>query len=209
MRLWRSWRRWATRSGTRGSEGRTGAELGIDGAAFAGNAGRVPDSPVESPLIIRPGIRCMRSRLISLFLFVLAPLAHAAQPVTVDQLEKILSSDHRVSDARLASHLAGLTITERVTAERLAAWQAQFPGIRTKQMLRLLADESAFYPCLRRIAPPRRGPALPTKEKSLTRLASMPDSSFIICPTCSRCARLCTFRPHSMRCCSRPATLIR
>jgi hypothetical protein len=89
----------------------------------------------------------MRSRLIPvLALLVPAPLAHAAKPVTIAQMEQILSSDRHLSDDRVFSQLAGLTLTERVTAERLAAWQAQFTGPHTQEMLLHLADESAFQP---------------------------------------------------------------
>jgi hypothetical protein len=87
----------------------------------------------------------MRSRFIPLLAVLLvAPLARAAKPVTIAQLEQILLTDHGQSDGRVASQLANLALTERVTAERLASWQAQFSGRRTQEALLLLADESAF-----------------------------------------------------------------
>ncbi len=88
----------------------------------------------------------MRSRLIPvLTLSLLAPLAQAAQRVTVAQMEQILSADGGLSDDVMPSQLAGFALTERVTAERLAAWQARFPGTHTRNMLLILADGSAFY----------------------------------------------------------------
>ena len=89
----------------------------------------------------------MCSRLIPLLtLLLLAPLARAAKPVTVAQLEQILIADRGQSDNRIAGELRGLTLTERATAARLAAWQAQFAGPRTQRALLLLADESSFQP---------------------------------------------------------------
>lgn len=89
----------------------------------------------------------MRSRLaLGFVLVLLAPLARAAKPVTIAQLDQILLADRGQSDPRIAGELRGLTLTERATAARLAAWQAQFAGPRTQQGLLLLADESAFQP---------------------------------------------------------------
>ena len=77
---------------------------------------------------------------------VLVPAAHAAKPVTVAQLEQILATDRGQSDRHVAGQLAGLTLTERLSAERLDRWESTFPGRRTQAALLLLADDSAFLP---------------------------------------------------------------
>lgn len=108
----------------------------------------------------------MRFRLVPLVAVLLfAPLARAARPVTVAQMEQILHEDQGQSDGRVAGQLAGLTLTERVTAERLADWQSRFPGRRTQQALLLLADESAFLPLPVSDISPDPPPGLPAEGK--------------------------------------------
>ncbi|MGA8109257.1 MAG: hypothetical protein WB974_07465 [Acidobacteriaceae bacterium] len=82
--------------------------------------------------------------LLLLGFLVLVPAAQAAKPVTVAQLEQILETDRGQSDRHVAGQLAGLTLTERLSAERLDRWKSTFPGRRTQAALLLLADESAF-----------------------------------------------------------------
>ncbi len=89
----------------------------------------------------------MRCRLILGLSFLLLPHpGQAAQSVTIAQLDQVLSADRHLSDERVYSQLAGFTLSERVTAEQLAVWQATFPGPHTQQILLLLADQSAFWP---------------------------------------------------------------
>ena len=48
------------------------------------------------------------------------------------------------SDNGVASRLAGLKLTERVSGAQLNRWEGQFIGIRTREALKALADASAF-----------------------------------------------------------------
>ncbi len=68
----------------------------------------------------------------------------AAKPVTVSQLEQLLSNVHGQSDGNVAKKLYDLELTERVSSVRLARWQAQFPGRRCHEVLTELADAAAF-----------------------------------------------------------------
>lgn len=87
----------------------------------------------------------MRSAVVlCLAVVVLAGRAHATRPVTVAELEQRLAGDRGLADGRVAAELEELTLTERVTAARLAAWEEEFPGRHTQQALLMLADESAF-----------------------------------------------------------------
>ena len=82
--------------------------------------------------------------LLSLLLFGILPPALAARPVTIAQLEQLLLADHGKSDAKLAGQLADLQLTERASAARLARWQSDDPGPRTREALLELADASSF-----------------------------------------------------------------
>ena len=53
-----------------------------------------------------------------------AVAAFAATRVTVDQLNRIVVSSRAKPDARIAGRLQGLELTERLSAARLAAFQA-------------------------------------------------------------------------------------
>jgi len=67
-----------------------------------------------------------------------------AKPVTVKELEAKLAANHDANDAKLAAILSGLYMTERVTAARLAKWNAAFTGSEVREALMALADASAF-----------------------------------------------------------------
>ena len=68
--------------------------------------------------------------------------------VTVNELADTLSSNERVRDEDLASRLAGLKLTERLSSPRLATLINRLPGKKSKSALTALADESVF------LAPP-------------------------------------------------------
>jgi VWFA-related protein len=70
--------------------------------------------------------------------------AHAAQRVTVEQLERILTEAQTLPDGDLADKLSDLRLTERLTSARLARWRAGMPGARSQRALLGLADRSAF-----------------------------------------------------------------
>jgi VWFA-related protein len=68
----------------------------------------------------------------------------AVRPVTVEQLDSVLTADHGESDAAVARELASSALTERLSAAKLSAWTAEFRGEKTRQALVALADASAF-----------------------------------------------------------------
>jgi hypothetical protein len=87
--------------------------------------------------------------LLSLLLLGILPPAFALKPVTVAQLEQLVSqnqgkSDQGKSDAKVAAQLADLQLTERASAAHLARWEVEFPGPRTREALIELADASSF-----------------------------------------------------------------
>ncbi len=74
----------------------------------------------------------------------LALPGRAAQRVTVEQLERILTEAQGMPDNDLAEKLSDLRLTERLTSARLARWRAGMAGARSQRALLGLADRSAF-----------------------------------------------------------------
>ncbi len=72
----------------------------------------------------------------------------AVNKVSVEQLERLLSSGKSRSDADQARQLFSLELTERLSTARFQQLQAPLPGEKSRQALQALADESAF------LAPP-------------------------------------------------------
>ncbi len=68
----------------------------------------------------------------------------AAQPTTVEQLERMLAQSQGKPDAEVARQLADVELTERLSSARLVQLRADAPGEKSRQALLLLADESAF-----------------------------------------------------------------
>ncbi len=68
----------------------------------------------------------------------------AARNVSVDELGQILFAEQGKSDQKVADRLSDVVLTERVTAPRLARWEKEFPGSRTRETLIKLSDEVAF-----------------------------------------------------------------
>ena len=68
----------------------------------------------------------------------------AAQRVTVEQLERILTEAQSTPDNDLAEKLSDLRLTERLTTARLSHWRAGMPGAKSQRALVGLADRSAF-----------------------------------------------------------------
>ena len=82
--------------------------------------------------------------LLSLIVLGITTPAFAAMPVTIAQLDQLLTADHGKSDSKIARELANLRLTERATSARLSHWQADNPGPRTREALIALADASSF-----------------------------------------------------------------
>ena len=70
----------------------------------------------------------------------------ATRLVTVEQLEQLLDALHSHGDGEVARQLSTLQLIQRVSDTRLASWTAAAHGKKTQQMLKTLADASAFMP---------------------------------------------------------------
>jgi VWFA-related protein len=70
--------------------------------------------------------------------------AFAAKRVTVDQLERLVASEHGKSDGKTAQRLYDLELGERLSAMRLANLEAALPGPESRRSLVALADQAAF-----------------------------------------------------------------
>jgi hypothetical protein len=81
-----------------------------------------------------------------LILFLLGNLlpALAAKQVTVEQLEAIVSATHGMSDAKVASRISALELTERLSASRSSRIETGLPGAKSQQALVALADSAEF-----------------------------------------------------------------
>jgi hypothetical protein len=77
-----------------------------------------------------------------------AATGHAAEKITVAQLEARIAVDHNLSDGKIAAHLSVLELTERLSTIQLQRMEAGLPGKKSRQALIVLADFSAF------LAPP-------------------------------------------------------
>ena len=65
-------------------------------------------------------------------------------PVTVEQLEQVLTTAHDKPDGELARQLSELTLTERLSSRELLSCIAGLRGRKARQALVALADASAF-----------------------------------------------------------------
>ena len=70
--------------------------------------------------------------------------AMADKTMSVEQLEQVLIKLHGKPDGKVAAELETVDLTERVSPARLAKWEQDFPGKRTREELMKLADLSAF-----------------------------------------------------------------
>jgi hypothetical protein len=68
----------------------------------------------------------------------------AVRPVTVEQLEQVLTTAHDKPDAEQARQLSELTLTERLSSTKLLSCIAGLRGGKARQALVALADASAF-----------------------------------------------------------------
>lgn len=93
----------------------------------------------------------------------------ATRQVTVEQLEQLLDAIHSQGDGEVARRLSTLQLTQRVSDTRLASWTAATHGKKTQQMLKTLADTSAFMP-----PPPAEVPAdAPPDAAAQSRIISL------------------------------------
>jgi hypothetical protein len=83
----------------------------------------------------------------------LTPEVVAAPPVavinlTVDQLDQLLKQIHGQPDAKVARRITGIKLTERAGAARIANWESELAGDRSREALMAVTDDAAF------LAPP-------------------------------------------------------
>ena len=95
----------------------------------------------------------MRKLCFLIFLSAAVVPMHAAQQVTVEQLEQTLAAAHGKHDQGLANQLGDLELSERLSSPRLAKLQAGLPGEKSQLALLALADASAFSNFQRRRSP--------------------------------------------------------
>ena len=91
----------------------------------------------------------------------LIPAAHAAQSVTVDQLQQALAAQaaQHKKDGDIAHRLASMQLTERLSEQTLAPMIADLkPGGKAALALDLMADLSAFLPLPASELPDRPAP---------------------------------------------------
>ncbi len=86
----------------------------------------------------------MRSTALFLLLFLFAAQAYAGKSVTVEQLSREVSSFGKQSDAKAAERLYDVQLTERLSANKLTAFEAALPGPESRRALVALADQSEF-----------------------------------------------------------------
>lgn len=72
----------------------------------------------------------------------------AATNLSVDQLDQLLGQMYGQGDVKVARRIAGIQLTERAGTARLAQWEADLPGDRSRKALMAVGDASAF------LAPP-------------------------------------------------------
>jgi VWFA-related protein len=70
--------------------------------------------------------------------------AFAARKVTVEQLSREIASSAKKKDAKMAGRLYELQLTERLNAQKLAAFEAALPGPESRRALVALSDQAEF-----------------------------------------------------------------
>ena len=120
-----------------------------------------------------PG-RCGRLGACLLLAGALAPVVFAAPPeaatnLTVDQLEQLLTQIRGQDDARVARQIAGIKLTESASMARLARWEAEVAGNRSREALMVIADVSASLPPPAAEMPSLPAPDAQTQQQILTR----------------------------------------
>jgi len=66
------------------------------------------------------------------------------KPVSLAELEEVLTNARESHDEELAHQLNALELTERMNSAELTRWRSQIPGAGSRSALLVLADESAF-----------------------------------------------------------------
>lgn len=82
----------------------------------------------------------------AVFLLIASTTLQASEPVTVSELNQIISHFQSRRDGDIARRLTALELTERISLADLALIRASLSGVTSKQALSALADNSAFLP---------------------------------------------------------------
>jgi hypothetical protein len=113
----------------------------------------------------------MRKLLFLLFLLATVLPVHAAEKITVEQLDHTLADAHGKRDQDLAKQLGGMRLSERLNSRRLAMMQADLPGKKSRLALLALADASAFLQLPAAEIPATAPPDADTQKLILSRAA--------------------------------------
>jgi len=71
--------------------------------------------------------------------------AKTAKIISVAQMEQLLASSEDKTDGKVAQQLMGVELSERVSPARMARWEKDFPGSKSREQLMRLADGAAFF----------------------------------------------------------------
>lgn len=85
-----------------------------------------------------------KTTLTLLLALLIATPALAAKSVTVEQLSHEIASLNKKKDSSAADRLYGMQLTERLSANKLAAFEAELPGPDSRRALVAIADQSQF-----------------------------------------------------------------
>lgn len=94
--------------------------------------------------------------------------ALAAKRMTVAELEQTLATLHGKSDADAAWQIAGVELTERLTAVRLGRMQSSVAGDKSRQALQAVADQAEFLPLAPAEMPAQPAPDLADQRRMMS-----------------------------------------
>lgn len=109
----------------------------------------------------------MRKLALILMLAAMARPGLAVRQMTVEQVEQLLAKLDGKADAKVADELADVEMTQRVSSARLARWEKQFTGAKTREVLMKLADTAAFLKAPGSDAVPDPAPDTETQQRML------------------------------------------
>lgn len=106
------------------------------------------------------------SKLIFVVALLAAVPAFAGENVTVEQLSGEVASLSKEKDAKAADRLDDLKLSERLSANKLAALEAALPGPKSRQALLALADQAEFLDLASAEIPNRPAPTV-TEQRAI------------------------------------------
>jgi hypothetical protein len=110
----------------------------------------------------------MRQVTLLLCLFGISWPALAAKPISVQQLEQLLTAEQGKRDGQIAQSLSQLELTQRFGSSRLSHWLARLPAPKSQQALIALADLSAFLDLPPQDISPRAAPVMAEQQHMIT-----------------------------------------